>query len=50
MDSFVSVKDGNVARAIWKDHVYFDADNQLRADRLGEQWIVAINPGVAVNA
>jgi hypothetical protein len=39
----------NVARAIWKNHVYFDADNQLRSGRLGEQWIITINPGVAVD-
>ena len=41
---------GNIARAIRKDHVYLDANDQLRADRVGEQWVITIDPGVAVDA
>jgi hypothetical protein len=40
----------NVARTIWKDYLRLDANDQLRADRLGEKRIVAIDPGVAVDA
>src|SRR6266481_7002712 len=40
----------NIARAIWKDHVDFDADDHLRADRRGEQRIVTIDPCAAVDA
>src|ERR1700682_3579470 len=41
---------GNIARAIWKDHVHFDADDHLRADRPGEQRIITIDPCAAVDA
>src|SRR5713101_7692783 len=40
---------GNIARAIRKDHVHFDANDQLRSDRVGEQWVITIDPGVAVD-
>src|SRR5207302_571984 len=41
---------GNIARAVWKDHVHLDADHQLRADGLSEQGIIAVNPDAAVDA
>src|SRR4051812_47934941 len=46
---FIECHGRNVARAIWKDDVGFDANNQLRADRLGEQGIVTINSGLAID-
>src|SRR6266403_959053 len=41
---------GDVARAVWKDHVHFDPDHQLRAAGLGEQGITTVNPCLAVDS
>src|SRR5438874_8846140 len=46
---FTECHGGNVARAIWKDHVGFDANDQLRPDRLGKQGIITINSGLAID-
>ena len=47
---FIECHGRNVARAIWKDDVGFDANDQLRADRLGEQGIITINSGLAIDS
>src|SRR6266853_2416582 len=41
---------GNIARAIWKDHVDLDADDHLRAGRLAEQRIITIDRCAAVDS
>src|SRR4029079_14554095 len=40
---------GNVTRTIRKDHVDFDADDQLRADSFRKQGIVTVNPSATID-
>src|SRR6266702_3060846 len=41
---------GNIARAVWKDHLHLDPDHHLSAGRTGKKRISTIDPCTAVDA